>query len=318
MLVSLDSDRLRFGGGCAAVAVPGLVGGRALAAAALALAASLAGCAGADGGHRQQLAALPQVELDPALAARVPAPVKADGKITVAVDAAYPPAEFLDDDGRTVVGFDVDLFNAVAAKLGLSAEFRPARFDAIMAGVGAGRYEAGVSSITVNPARKQQALMVSYYRAGTQWAVRTGNPTGLDLKAPCGATVAVQAATVPEGDVVGRSRLCGEARKPPITVHPYPSQEEATEAVLSGKDDAMLADSTITAYAVKRANGALELLAGVYNAVPYGYVVAKTQQPLAEALRDALKALIAEGTYAELLTRWGVENGAIKDPAINP
>ncbi|HET8661976.1 MAG TPA: ABC transporter substrate-binding protein [Micromonosporaceae bacterium] len=298
--------------------MPGLARRRALAAAALALAAPLAGCAGADGDQRQQLAALPQVELDPALAARVPAAVKADGKIVVAVDPAYPPAEFFDGDGRTVVGFDVDLFSAVAAKLGLSAEYRPARFDSIIAGVGAGRYEAGVSSITVSPARKQQALMVSYFRAGTQWAVRTGNPTGLDLKNPCGAKVAVQAATVPEGDVVGRSRLCGEAKKPTITVHPYPSQEEVTEAVVSGKDDALLADSAITAHAVKRSEGALQLLAGVYNAVPYGYVVAKTQQPLAEALRDALKALIAEGTYAELLTRWGVENGAIKDPAINP
>ncbi|HZN18307.1 MAG TPA: ABC transporter substrate-binding protein [Micromonosporaceae bacterium] len=278
----------------------------------------LAGCAAPDEEEGRELAALPRVELDPALAARVPAAVKADGKIIVAVDAAYPPAEFFDDDGRTVIGFDVDLFNAVAAKLGLTAEYRPARFDTIIVGVGAGRYEAGVSSITVSPTRKQQALMVSYFRAGTQWAVRTGNPTGLDLKAPCGAKVAVQAATVPEGDVVGRSRLCGEARKPPIVVHPYPTQEEVTEAVVSGKDDAMLADSAIVAYAVKRAGGALQLLAGVYNAVPYGYVVAKTQQPLAEALRDALKALIAEGTYAELLTRWGVENGAIKDPAINP
>lgn len=289
------------------------------AAAALVLVGALAGCAVLEGTDPlSEAASVPAVAADPALAARVPGPVKADGKIVVAIDAAYPPAEFVGADGQTVVGFDVDLFNAVAAKLDLRVEYRRARFDSILAGVGAGRYEAGVSSITVNPSRKKQALMVSYFRAGTQWVVRTGNPTGLDLKTPCGASVAVQAATVPEGDVVARSRLCAEARKPRLVVHPYPSQEEATAAVVSSKDAAMIADSTIAAYAVKRSGGALQLLGDVYNAMPYGYVVAKTQQPFAEVVRDALKALIADGTYGQLLARWGVEGGAIKDPAVNP
>src|SRR5262245_39008908 len=73
--------------------------------------------------------ASPQVTVDAALAAKVPAAIKSDGKITVGTDSTYAPNEFLDTDGKTVIGFDVDLFNAVAKKLGLTVEWTSAPFD---------------------------------------------------------------------------------------------------------------------------------------------------------------------------------------------
>ena len=88
--------------------------------------------------------------VDEALAAKVPDAVKSDGKIVIGTDSSYPPNEFLDTDGKTVVGWDVDLFNAVAAKLGLKTEYESAVFDAIIPGLQSGKYEAGVSSFTVN------------------------------------------------------------------------------------------------------------------------------------------------------------------------
>ena len=103
---------------------------------------------------------LPAVEVDEALAARVPAEIGEDGQITVGSDTSYAPSEFIDEDGETIVGFDVDLFSAVAQKLGFEAEFESASFDSIIAGVGSGRYEVGVSSFTINPERLAEATMV--------------------------------------------------------------------------------------------------------------------------------------------------------------
>jgi polar amino acid transport system substrate-binding protein len=257
--------------------------------------------------------------VDEALAAKVPDAIKSDGKLLVGTDATYAPNEFLDTDGKTVVGFDVDLFNAVAAKLGLQTQWQPSKFADIIPGVQSAKYEAGVSSFTINDERKQQANMISYFNAGTQWGAKKGNPTGIQPDNACGKKVAVQTATVQETeDLPQRDKDCKSAGKPAITIDSYQDQGQATAAVVSGKDDAMLADSPVLAYAVKQTNGQLELLGDIYDAAPYGYVVDKDQTEFAQAIADAVKALITDGTYKTILEKWGVQAGAIDNPAVNP
>ena len=298
---------------------------RTAAAAALTTAALvLAGCGGssdsssgsAAGGSSS--APLPTVSADDALAAKVPQAISSDGVISVGSDTTYAPSEFIAEDGTTIVGFDVDLFSLVAQKLGLKAEFTTAPFDSIIAGVGSGKYEVGVSSFTINPERLAQATMVSYYSAGTQWSTKKGNPENVDPENACGLSIAVQKATVQVDDITARSKTCTDAGKPAITIDQYDAQSDATAAVVSGKDVAGLADSPVMAYAVKQTNGQLELLGDVYDAAPYGYVVPKDQTEFAQAIADAVKALIADGSYSDVLQKWGVEKGAIDDPTVNP
>ncbi|HJU02201.1 MAG TPA: ABC transporter substrate-binding protein [Actinomycetes bacterium] len=290
---------------------------------ALAVALVAAGCGGDDnagtesGGSTGSTAATPAV--DEALAAKVPDAIKSDGKVLIGTDASYAPNEFLDTDGKTVIGFDVDLFNAVAAKLGLKTEWQSAVFAAIIPGVQSGKYEMGISSFTINDERKQQVNMVGYFSAGTQWGTKTGNPTGIQPDNACGKKVAVQTDTVQDTeDLPKRQEACKSAGKPEITVERYQRQDQATAAVVSGKDDAMLADSPVLAYAVKQTNGQLEVLGDIYDAAPYGYVIKKDQADFAQAVADAVSALISDGTYKAILTKWGVEAGAIDTAAVNP
>jgi polar amino acid transport system substrate-binding protein len=269
------------------------------------------------GGGTATTAAAPAV--DEALAAKVPAEVKSDGKLVVGTDTTYSPNEFLDTDGKTPVGWDIDLFAAVAAKLGLKAEFQPAKFADIIPGIESGKYEIGVSSFTINDERKQQVNMVGYFSAGTQWGTKKGNPTGIQPDDACGKKVAVQTGTVQETeDLPKRQAACKSAGKPAFTIDSYQDQGQATAAVVSGKDDAMLADSPVVAYAVKQTNGQLELLGDIYEAAPYGYVIKKDQTDFAQATADAVKALISDGTYKTILEKWGVQAGAIDNPAVNP
>jgi polar amino acid transport system substrate-binding protein len=257
--------------------------------------------------------------VDEALAAKVPDAIKSDGKVLIGTDATYAPNEFLDTDGKTVIGFDVDLFNGVAAKLGLKTEWRSAKFADIIPGLQSGKYELGVSSFTINDERKQQVNMVSYFSAGTQWGTKKGNPAGVQPDDACGKKVAVQTGTVQEmEDLPKRDQACKSAGKPAINIDSYQDQGQATAAVVSGKDDAMLADSPVVAYAVKQTNGQLELLGDIYDSAPYGYVVKKDQTEFAQAVADAVKALITDGTYKTILDKWGVQAGAIDDPAVNP
>ncbi|GAB3810592.1 ABC transporter substrate-binding protein [Micromonospora zhanjiangensis] len=292
-------------------AAVGLVG-------AVLLTLSVAACGEEKSGDQPGAGPTVASSVDAALAAKVPDAIKSKGKIVVGTDSSYAPAEFLDPDGKTVIGFDAELFSAVAAKLGLKAEFTSANFGDIINGVNSGKYDIGVSSFTINAERKGQALMVSYYQVGTQWVTKKGNPTGITLDTACGKKIAVQKDTVQVDDITARSKKCTEGGKPAITVDQFPGQDAATAAVVSGKDDAMLADYPVGVYAVTTANGALELLDKMYEAAPYGYVVAKTQTQFAEAVRDATKAIIADGSYKKVLDKWKVADGAITEPAINP
>ncbi|MEU8046149.1 ABC transporter substrate-binding protein [Micromonospora echinofusca] len=282
------------------------------------LALSLAGCGEKE--NTEQPGAGPSVTAaaDSALAAKVPDAIKADGVIKVGTDSTYAPAEFLDADGKTVVGFDIELFNAVAQKLGLKAEYESAPFDAILPGVGSGKYEVGVSSFTINADRMKTVNMVSYFSAGTQWATKSGNPAKVDPENACGKKIAVQVGTVQLDDITARSKKCTDAGKPAITIDQYQAQSDATAAVVSGKDDAMLADSPVGAYAVKQSSGQLELLGDIYESAPYGYAVKKDQAAFAEVLKEAVAAVIADGSYEGALKKWGVEGGAITTPALNP
>jgi polar amino acid transport system substrate-binding protein len=295
------------------LALVGLVTGTALA---LAACGEQTTTPTPEGGTASEAA--PSVSTDSELAAMVPEDVSADGTIVIGTDATYAPNEFLAEDGTTVQGFDVDLFDAVAAKLGLETQWQSAPFDSIITGVDSAKYEIGVSSFTINEDRLRVADMISYFSAGTAWATAKGNPSGIDPDDACGMRVAVQRGTVQVEDITARSQACAAAGKPEITIDQYQGQDQATSAVSSGKDDAMLADSPIIAYAAQQSQGAVESVGDIYDAAPYGYVVKKGQGQFADALAGAVNALIADGTYQQVLESWGVEQGAVDSAEVNP
>ena len=256
--------------------------------------------------------------VDPALVAKLPDKIKTAGKIVVGTDATYAPNEFLDTDGKTVVGMDVDVFNAIAAKFGVKVEYVPATFDSIILGVSSSKYDIGLSSFTINDDRKKQVNMVSYFNAGTQWVTQKGNPKKVDPDNPCGLNIGVQKGTVQVDDITARSKKCTDAGKPAITQIVDGDQGKVTTAVIGGKADAMAADSPVGLYAVKQTGGQLEALGAIYDAAPYGIVVPKEQAAFAGAIADALKAIATDGTYKAALTKWGNESGAITSFAVNP
>ncbi len=293
-----------------------------LALAGLALSAcgssSLSEPGGSTGGTGTSAAASPTQaqSVDQALFAKLPADIRSSKVITIGTDPTYAPNEFLAGDGKTIQGADVDLFNAVAAKLGVKAEFQSSTFDTIIVGVQSGKYDLGVSSFTINADRKKQVGMVSYLTAGTQWATQAGNSSGVQPDNACGKTVAVQIGTVQEtDDLPARQEKCGSNA---IKVLRFTGQNQATAAVVSGRADAMLADSPVTAYAVQQSSDKLATIGDVYDAAPYGYVVKKSETDFADALAGALKEIKADGSYQAALDKWNIGDAAIDTFAVNP
>lgn len=286
-----------------------------------AIAFTLVGCGsnslgGAPAGSSSSSAPSVSVSQNATQSTGLPPKVKSAGVIVIGTDASYAPNEFLAGDGKTVQGMDVDLFDAVAAKLGVKTKWQPADFTAIITGVQGKKYDMGISSFTINPDRKKQVTMVSYFSAGTQWATPKGNPKHINPDNACGKNVAVQTGTVQEtDDLPVRQKKCGSNK---INILSFKGQDQATAAVVSGKADAMLADSPVAAYAVKQSAGKLQALGNVYQAAPYGYVLPKDETAFGQAIAGALQQLNTDGTYKKILNKWGVTQGAVTSFRVNP
>lgn len=290
---------------------------RSAAVVAVAAALSISGCA-KDSGTKASGPAESSVAVAPAkveeIAATLPEDIRNSGKLVVGVNIPYAPNEFKDAGGK-IVGFDVDLMNAVAGVLGLTAEYRESDFAKIIPSIDGGTYNVGMSSFTDTKERQKSVDFVDYFSAGIQWAQRPG--AGINPSDACGKKVAVQATTTEETDELpAKSAKCTEAGKPAIEIVKFDSQDAATNAVILGQVDAMSADSPVTAYAIKQSNGKLEPAGEIFEAAPYGWPV-KKGSPLAQSLQKALEHLIETGDYKTIAANWGVEAGMIAKPAIN-
>ncbi|MEV4418791.1 ABC transporter substrate-binding protein [Patulibacter sp. NPDC049589] len=250
-----------------------------------------------------------------AAVALLPAEVKSKGTLTVAADASYPPNEFFDKDGKTIIGLDPDLAQALGTALGLKMEVKNAGFDGIIAGLASGKYDLGMSSFTDNKEREKVVNFVTYLSAGTSFFVNAQkNPAITDLASLCGYKVAVEKGTVQLDDATAQSKKCGSKK---LTVLPYPDQNGANQALASGRADVSMADSPVADYQVKLSNGQLKLAGTPYGTAPYGIAIPKNLD-ITKALQAALKGLITDGTYQKILDKWGLEkSAAIADPVIN-
>lgn len=255
---------------------------------------------------------------DDAIAALVPEKVAASGKLVVGSDTSYAPAEYLDEDGTTPIGYDVDLAKAIAGVLGLEADVQSADFTGIIPAIGS-KYDVGISSFTINPDRLKQANMVEYFEAGEAYAVAKGNPKGVSAENVCGLTVGVQTGTVEEESLLGKiTDDCKAAGKPAPTPLQYPKQADVTNALVGGKADIMYADSPIIAYAITQTNDKLEQLGDVFGSAPQGIVVSKDDAKLTEAIQKAVQKIIDNGEYSKILTAWGNQEGAVTTAELNP
>ncbi len=244
----------------------------------------------------------------------------ADGSLDIGSDVAYAPIEFLDEATNEPVGLDVDLANAIAKALGVEATFTNAAFDGLLPSLDAERHDIIMSAMTATDERKEQVDFVEYFNAGSGIIVSSGNPKAIvtadDL---CGLKVAAQEGTTqvdflvgPEGAAGGQDKKCKDAGKEGIEVLKFPSDPEAVQALLSGQVDAEMADYPVAAYSAAQSSGELEIVANYQiEPAPYGIAVRKSSTALSEALQAAFDQIVADGTYAKILTKWDLEAGAL-------
>lgn len=258
------------------------------------------------------------------LFAKLPKKYQDSGVINVGTDASYAPME--QTQGGTIVGIDPDLGNALAQQLGVKFKFTNGTFDGLITSLYTGREDIVMSAMSDTKAR-QQGLddkgkktgkgvdFVDYYMSGSSLLVKKGNPEHIaSLADVCGKTVAVQRGTIYQDAFNKQKKACGSKG---LTIQPFDTDAEAQTRVKAGGAVADLNDTPVAAYIAQKSNGAFEVAGSPADAGPFGIALDKSNTQLRDALKEAMDAIIADGTYAKVLAKWNATSGAIKTVTLN-
>jgi polar amino acid transport system substrate-binding protein len=217
-------------------------------------------------------------------------------KVRVATDATWAPFEYVDDQNK-IVGFDIDLMNALADKAGIEIEYVNVGFDALLAGMAAGTYDAAISSITIKPERAESMLFTDpYYIAGQMIVVKTSNTTVTGQSSLSGKKLGAQLATT--GESLAKENTAES------NVKSYNSIGLAIQDLLNGQIDAVICDTPIAESYVKKNSSTLKTVGTALTTEDYGIAVAKGKDDLVKKLNDALKAVKSEGLIDQLVQKW--------------
>ncbi|MEV2250063.1 ABC transporter substrate-binding protein [Streptomyces sp. NPDC050147] len=263
------------------------------------------------------------------LADKLPKDIRDAGVIKVGSDIAYPPVEFKDKSGKTV-GIDPDLGDALGKQLGVKFEFENGTFDSLITGLRSKRYDVAMSAMT-DTKNRQEGIdeatgkkvgegvdFVDYFTAGVSIYTKKGDDQGIETWADlCGKKVAVQRGTVSHDMAKAESKKCKGGKK--IAIESFDNDQQAQTRLRSGGADAGSSDFPVAAYAVKTSGGGkdFQLVGDQVEAAPYGIAVSKKNEKLRDAIKAALDAVVKSGEYDKIISKWGVEEGSVKEAKIN-
>jgi polar amino acid transport system substrate-binding protein len=264
--------------------------------------------------------AIPTLTEDPALHAMLPEKIRASRELSIATDAHYPPCEYFAEDGKTIIGFEPDVWNAMAQKLGIKINASSIDFAGIIPGVQSGRYDASFACLSDRPEREKTVTFVNFwYGSAAVYAMAGNDAVTEDPLSLCGKKTAVQVG-IDFGDMVRDilSKHCVAAGKPAIEVSEFPSASQVLVALYAGRIDFALSDAAAVDDIQKKAPQPIKVFESpLLPKIYLGAIVEKSNQQLADALFAALKAVYAEGVYDKIIGKWNLHLLKLEEPGIN-
>jgi polar amino acid transport system substrate-binding protein len=219
-------------------------------------------------------------------------------KVRVASDATWPPFEMVDETTKELIGFDIEMVNAIAAEAGLEVEFVNVGFDPLLAGISQCQYDAAVSAITITADRSANMLFSDpYLNAGQIVTVKIDNTTINSKDDLSGKTVGAQIGTTGAIEVEG---IAG------ATLTTFDTVDLAYLALQNGQIDAVVADSPTAAGFVAQNADKLKMVGSVFTDENYGIAVCKTNTELLAKINAGLAAIKANGTFDALLAKYAL------------
>lgn len=258
--------------------------------------------------------------LNDELRARLPQEILDAGKMVAVNNGSFPPYEIV--TGTELSGATKDISDAIGEILGVTIDHASvAGLPALLSGINSGRYQFSMGPVGDYPDRQKANDFIDWAREYVVFAVEKGNPSGItSLDTSCGKRIAVMAGGSAEKVIKEQSEKCTADGKPAVEVQSYTDQPSSILAVRSKRSDAFFSSQAPLTYFVQQAKGDLELSgigqANGFKDIYQGAVV-KKDSPLGGVLLDSFKILIDNGTYGEIMKKWGLENNMTDAPGIN-
>lgn len=220
--------------------------------------------------------------------------VKSAGKLVMATSPDFPPFESL--EGSEVVGIEVEILEKFAEAIGVELEIKQMDFDSVLPGVQSGKYDVGVSGITITEDRKKNADFTEPYFMASQ-AIVVLKDSNIKSKADLkGKKISVQTGTTAEEFCMAEG----------YEVKAYQANNDACSALTSGKVDAWVVDNEVAIDLSAKTNGATIVLDEAMTSEPYGFAFPKGSETLVAEFNKYIEQWIADGTIKAIFDKYEV------------
>ena len=254
----------------------------------------------------------------PDLHALLPDRVKQSGTLVIATDAHHPPNESYAEDGRTVVGFEPDIWNRLAGLLGVRPRIISVDFGGLIPGVQAGRFDVAFESLSDSPAREHEVTFVDFgYASAALYTLTSNTAITNDTMSLCGLKAGVQAGTDFATSVADLSARCVARRRPPIDVKEFASDAATVMALYSRRVDFALDDRLAARNLIQFAPHPLKIVDMGLPRFTVGAVVRHDDKALATALLAAFERMHVDGSYGAIIAKWQIPSLAFGRPALD-
>jgi ABC-type amino acid transport substrate-binding protein len=216
-------------------------------------------------------------------------------KIRIGLGASLPPFGSFDSNKKEFVGFDIEVFQAIAAKSGLDFEFVSVENN-LPTLIASCQLQAGISALTSTNLLEQQMTFSEVYYTARYWVVvKSGNITISGREQLSGMKVGTQAGTASEDEI---------DKIPEIQRKSYETLNLAFQDLIAGYLDAVIADQphALSYVAVKRNN--LKQVGEAFGSIDFRIAVCKNQADLLKQINTGLSAIKTDGTLDRLTKKW--------------
>ncbi len=219
---------------------------------------------------------------------------KEDNVLTMGTNAAFPPYEFVDDDGN-IVGIDAEIAAAIAEKLGMELEIKDMEFDSLITACAGGSVDVVLAGMTVTDERKESVNFSDTYATGIQVIIVKEGSEITKVEDLDGKMIGVQAGTT--GDIYCTDDYGQD------NVKQYNNGALAVAALQNDQVDCVIIDNE-PAKSFVAANEGLKILETEYVTEDYAIAVAKENTELLEKINKAMAELKADGTIDKIIDEY--------------
>ena len=265
--------------------------------------------------HRRSILAAAMVLMAPALAVaqEVPEAIRRQGFLRVGIEATYPPMAYKDPATNERRGVNVDLVEAIGKELKLEIRWEEMAFAQLIPAITTGRVDFSGSSMTDLPSRREKLSFVDYISTGAQIFTTTAQQKGATRPADfCGRSLATPRTTnyFPQAQAWSEAN-CVAAGKPPLRVIGTEGAAAARTDLQQGRADSAILGAEYVVYLQQQNPGTFIAVGDPISRNLSGMAFARDKTELRDAVAGALSRMIADGRYAAILKKHGLEKQAL-------